>query len=511
MTEEAAGIWGLVTETLLSLGEIVVMLPDLLAGAGTFLRATQFGDATVLFAVTIAWLIFINGLLLNILYTVQFLLGYWALRRRGRVKDPLSAWWRFHRQTLPICLIVPAFNEEKTIADNVRSLLALHYPEFEIVVVNDGSKDKTLDVLVEAFDLELAVRAHEPVLEHAPIRQFYSAQNYPKLLVIDKENGGKADALNAGINVARSPLVCAVDADSILEADALLRAVQPFVEDFDHIIAVGGSIRVANGCQVRHGRVRSIGLPTDALSLFQIVEYFRAFLIARLGWSELGAMMLISGAFGIFKGSILLQVGGYSRDLVGEDMEVIVKMHRVMAEGDNEYKMKFVPEPVCWTIAPNRLKDLGGQRKRWERGSLESFFKHRDMMGRPEYGLAGSVGYANILITDVLGPPLEILGYFTMPILYGLGMLNFDFFMAYLALTFVYGVFLSVGSLILAEMQLRRYPKPWHLLMLTLAAVLENFGYRQINNWWRVVGWVDYFRGKGGWGKIRREAFEKSG
>ena len=509
MSEYYAIIRNLMARSIEWLGESSAVVLETLSGASMFLRATQFGDTTVLIAVTVAWLIFINGIVLNALYTVQFLLGYKALRRRGGVKDSLSAWWRFHRQTLPICLIVPAYNEEETVADNVRSLLALHYPEFEIVIVNDGSQDGTLEVLRKAFDLKPAVRAYDPVLEHAAIRGFYKADNYPKLLVIDKENGGKADALNAGINVARSPLVCAVDADSILESDALLRAVQPFVEDFDHIIAVGGSIRVANGCQVRHGRVTSIGLPTDALSLFQIVEYFRAFLIARLGWSELGAMMLISGAFGIFKRSILMQVGGYSRDMVGEDMEIIVKMHRVMGERDNDYKMMFVPEPVCWTIAPTRLRDLGGQRKRWERGSLESFFKHRDMMGRSEYGVAGSIGYANILITDVIGPPLEVLGYITMPILYGLGMLNLDFFLAYLAMTFVYGVFLSVGSLILAEMQLRRYPKAWHLLVLTAAAILENFGYRQINNWWRVVGWVEFVRGKGGWGKIRRSAFER--
>lgn len=462
----------------------------------------------LVFAVTVAWLILINGILLNGTYFLQLVLAHRALRRRGHIPDPLEAWWRLHEQTVPISLLVPAYAEEATIVESVRSLLGLHYPNFEIIVINDGSPDGTLEKLLSAFECAQTSRAYEEAVEHEPIRGIYASERYPRLIVVDKENGGKADALNAGINIARCPLVCAVDADSILESDALLRAVQPFVEDMDKVVAVGGTIRIANGCTIQNGRVLKIDLPKDVLSTFQIVEYLRAFLMARLGWSELGAMMLISGAFGIFKRSILLDVGGYTRNTVGEDMEVIVKIHRHLGEIDDDYVMRFLPEPVCWTEAPSRLKDMASQRKRWERGSLETFFRHRSMFGKRKYGLAGTVGYLNILITDVIGPPLEVLGYITMPILYAFGLLNLDFFLAYLALTFVFGVFLSVGSLILEEMELKRYPKPWHLLVLTYAAVLENFGYRQLNNWWRILGWWEFMRGKTGWGKITRTGFK---
>ena len=469
------------------------------------LNLQEFG---LVVAVTVAWLILVNGIVLNTTYFLQLVLAHRALRRRGTIPDPLEAWWRLHEQTVPISLLVPAYGEEATIAQSVRSLLSLHYPNFEVIVVNDGSKDDTLNQLISAFECEPARRAYEGKLDHEKIRGLYKSAKFPRLLVVDKENGGKADALNAGINLSRCPLVCAVDADSILESDALLRAVQPFVESSDKVVAVGGTIRVANGCTIRDGRVLDIDLPQDVLSVFQIIEYLRAFLMARLGWSEIGAMMLISGAFGIFKRSILLEVGGYTRDTVGEDMEVIVKIHRHLGETDNDYELRFLPEPVCWTEAPSRLRDMAGQRKRWERGSLETFFRHRSMFGKRKYGLAGTIGYLNILITDVLGPPLEVLGYATMPILYAAGLLNLEFFLAYLALTFVFGVFLSVGSLILEEMQLKRYPKAWHLAVLTYAAVLENFGYRQLNNWWRVVGWWEFMRGKTGWGSMTRTGFK---
>jgi cellulose synthase/poly-beta-1,6-N-acetylglucosamine synthase-like glycosyltransferase len=473
----------------------------------TILTTLALTEAGVVFAVTVAWLILINGIIVNSTYFLQLVMAYRALRRRGSIPDPLEAWWRLHTQTVPISLIVPAYGEEATIAESVRSLLSLHYPNYEIIVVNDGSKDATLARLLEAFECEPTQRAYEELIDHQDIRGLYNSKKFPRLLVVDKENGGKADALNAGINLSRCPLVCAVDADSILESDALLRAVQPFIESADKVVAVGGTIRVANGCTIRHGRVLDIDLPKDVLSVFQIIEYLRAFLMARLGWSEIGAMMLISGAFGIFKRQILLDVGGYITNTVGEDMEVIVKIHRYLGESENDYEMRFLPEPVCWTEVPRRLRDMASQRKRWERGSLETFFRHRSMFGKRKYGLAGTIGYINILITDVMGPPLEVLGYITMPILYAFGLLNLDFFLAYLALTFVFGVFLSVGSLILEEMELKRYPKAWHLAVLTYAAVLENFGYRQLNNWWRVVGWWEFMRGKSGWGSMTGSGF----
>ncbi|MDX2144234.1 MAG: glycosyltransferase family 2 protein [Rhodospirillaceae bacterium] len=466
------------------------------------------GEGLVVAAIAIGWTIFVIGVVLNVLYVLQLLVAYRALRRRKAARTPLSAWWRFQSSTVPVSVIVPAYCEERTIEASVRSMLALTYPEYEVVVVNDGSTDRTLATLIEVFQLKKVSRAYKAALPHQEIRGLYACADYPRLLVVDKANGGKADALNAGIDVARCPLVCAVDADSLLEADSLLRAVQPFIERYDKVVAVGGSIRVVNGCEVKRGRVTKIKLPKDLLSLFQIVEYIRAFLIARLAWSEIGAMMLISGAFGIFKRTVVLDVGGYSLNTVGEDMELIVKIHRFLAERGREDEMSFVPEPVCWTEAPRDLKSLAGQRKRWQRGSLETFLKHRAMFGKGQYGLAGTFGYANILITDVLGPPLEALGYLFMPMLYMLGIFSQDFFMAYLALTFTFGVFISVGSLVLEELELRRYPQASYLLILLLAAILENFGYRQLNNVWRVQGWWQFIRGRRDWAMVRRTGFK---
>ena len=464
-------------------------------------------EILIVSALAIGWMVFINGIALNALYTLQLALAYRALRRRRAAHSPMSAWYRYREQTVPISLLAPAYNEEASIVDSVRSMLSLTYPYFEVVVINDGSRDRTLQVLIEAFELAPIKRAFPEQLPHKPITRLYGSPRYPKLVVVDKANGGKADALNAGIDIAGSPLVCAMDADSLLESDSLLRAVQPFIENFDKVVACGGSIRVVNGSEVRRGRVVRIGLPRDPLSLFQIIEYLRAFLIGRLAWSEMGAMMLISGAFGVFKRQIMIDVGGYSLNTAGEDMEIIVKIHRHLAETGKEGEMRFVPEPVCWTEAPRTLKGLAGQRRRWQRGALETFFRHRAIMGRGEYGLTGTVGYAHVLITDVLGPPLEAIGYLFMPLLYAVGLLDWSFFLAYLALTFAFGIFISVGSLALEEIELRRYPQASYLLVLMLVAIVENFGYRQLNTLWRVQGWWQFVRGRTQWDQPERVGF----
>jgi cellulose synthase/poly-beta-1,6-N-acetylglucosamine synthase-like glycosyltransferase len=482
---------------------------------GQFLQISlgpiTLGEILLVAAIAIGWTIFVIGAALNLLYTFQLVLAYRALRRRKAARTPKTAWSRFRNLTVPISVLVPAYGEEKTIEDSVRSMLSLSYPEYEIVVVNDGSKDRTLDVLIDTFELKRVVRPYRQALPHQNIRALYASPQYPRLIVVDKDNGGKADALNAALDVARNPLVCAVDADSLLEADSLLRAVQPFIEQYDRVVAVGGSIRVVNGSEVKHGRVTRIALPRDWLSLFQIVEYIRAFLMGRLAWSEMGAMMLISGAFGIFKRTVVVDVGGYTLNTVGEDMELIVKIHRYLHERGRADEMRFVPEPVCWTEAPRTWSGLAGQRRRWQRGSLETFFRHREMFGHSRYGLAGTLGYAHILLTDVLGPPLEALGYIFMPVLFISGLFSQDFFLAYMALTFSFGVFISVGSLVLEELELRRYPKASYLLVLMLAAIVENFGYRQMNNLWRVQGWWQFLRGRTDWAMVARKGFAKKG
>ncbi len=458
----------------------------------------------------IASVIIASGLLQNAVYLFQLVLAWKVLHARAPAESGRGLWWQFSDVTMPIAILAPAYNEEATIVDSLRSLLGLRYPVFEVIVINDGSRDGTLAALIEGFQLRPVRRVYDSSVPHKPIRELYGSALYPNLLVIDKENGGKADALNAGMVVARSPLICAVDADSLLEADALLQCVKPFIEDPLRTVAVGGTIRIANGCVVRAGQVVEVGLPTNMVALFQTVEYLRAFLMGRLAWSEMRALTLISGAFGIFRRDVALAVGGYSTDTIGEDAEIIVKIHKLMYERKRDYRIMFLPEPVCWTEAPESLRILRRQRVRWQRGALETFFRHWRMLFNPRYGRIGLLGFGHLLVADVLGPPLEALGYVLMPIFWYLGMIDYHYLLAFTALVFVFGVFLSVCSLILEEMELARFAKAGDLLILAGVAVLENFGYRQLNNLWRIEGWWRYLSGqKGGWGAMPRLGFRR--
>ncbi|MDP1931019.1 MAG: glycosyltransferase [Gammaproteobacteria bacterium] len=458
----------------------------------------------------IVGLVIAVGLTQNLIALLQLVVAAKALRRRDDSENSETLWHQTAPSAPPISLIAPAYNESASIVESTRSMLSIRYPHCEVLVVNDGSKDDTLDKLIKNFALRPSARDFESVTPHKPIRQIYQSQKYPNLIVIDKENGGKADALNAGINISRSPLFCSVDADSMLEADALLHAVQPFLSKPDKVIAVGGTIRVANGCRVRGGKVMSVGLSKDLLPMLQTVEYTRAFLIARVAMSELNILTLISGAFGIFRRPAAIAVGGYDTDTVGEDYELVMRMHRYHLEKKIPYEVVSVAEPVCWTEAPDNLKTLSRQRKRWQRGSLETFFRHIRMLGNPRYGRIGLVGMPFSLLVDVVGPLAEVLGYLLVPILWFSGMLNPDFAIAFLALTFVFGIFISAGSLVLEEISLHRIPAAKDLLRLISGVLIENFGYRQINNIWRVQGWWEFLRKKKSWGEMTRTGFQSS-
>ena len=444
------------------------------------------------------------GLLQNLVYLGQLIIAQRALAAEPPEPRVRTLWRRSASAAPPITLLAPAYNEGRTIESSTRSLLALNYPDFEVVVINDGSLDDTLDVLMRTFALEPANRDYHLTLAHRPIIEVYRSSTYEKLIVIDKLNGGKADALNAGLNLARAPIVCSIDADSILEPDALLRAVQPFVDDPQRVIATGGTVRIANGCTVRDGRIVEIGVPRNIWALMQSVEYLRAFLLARVAWSRIGALTIVSGAFGLFRRSVLIEVGGYAPKTVGEDMELIVRLHRHFREQRRPYRIAFVPEPVCWTEAPETLAVLARQRARWHRGALETFAKHRHMLFNATYGRVGMLGMGHVFLFDVLGPVVELAGYVLMPALWLSGLLSFDYLLAFLALTFVLGVAISVGSLVIEEAELRRYPKISDLGVLAFAAVLENFGYRQLNALWRLRGLLQWINGEQRWGHMAR-------
>lgn len=459
----------------------------------------------------IAWVVIIFGLIQTAVYLLQLVIAAYALSRRPPVARSSLLWHRYGDIAPPISLIVPAYNEQMNIVESIHSILALEYPAYEVIVVNDGSKDETLQRLIDAFELVSFRRSFEETIKHEPIRGIYASPRSDRLFVVDKFNGGKADAQNAGINVCRAPIFCVIDGDSILEPDALLRAAQPFIEDPERVIAVGGTIRIANNSTIEGGRVKTVRLPTRILPLFQVVEYLRAFLMARLAWSHVNTLMLVSGAFGVFRRREAVAVGGFTKGSMGEDLDFVIKLHRYMLNKKQEYRIEFIPEPVCWTEAPETLAVLARQRSRWQRGALEVFFRYRGMLFNPRYGRVGFLGFGHMLIVDVLGPIMEVFGYILMPLFWSIGVLSTEHLLAYTALVFVYGVFVSVVSLILEELELKRFPRPRDLAILTLAAVAENFGYRQINNFWRIKGYWQYLRADNNWGEMTRTGFSKQG
>jgi cellulose synthase/poly-beta-1,6-N-acetylglucosamine synthase-like glycosyltransferase len=448
---------------------------------------------------------------LNTLYLLFAAIAFVELRRHrrrwsGRDLDVIVR----SPATPPISLIVPAYNEEATIEHSLKALLLLNYPEYEVVVVNDGSTDKTLGAAIAAFDLVRADVKHERVLETQAVRGIYRSLNHRELTVIDKANGGKADAINAGVNAAKHPLVCVIDADSLLEEHALTRAVLPFLED-PTTVAAGGIVRIANGCQVEDGRVVNVGLPSSHIACFQVTEYMRAFLAGRVAQSVMNGLLIISGAFGLFRRDALLAVGGFSTDTVGEDMEVIVRLHRHYRERREKYRIVFRPDPVCWTEVPERLDTLARQRNRWQRGTLQSLTRHRQMLFNPRYGVVGTCAMPFYVVFEALAPAVELGGLVITIAAMAMGSLDWQFARLLFLAAVVYGALVTVAAVILEEVSYRRYPRVTDLLRLALYGVLENFGYRQLTLWWRLRGTVDFLRGKAEWGAMARQGFARSG
>ncbi|HET7669810.1 MAG TPA: glycosyltransferase [Burkholderiales bacterium] len=447
-------------------------------------------------------------------YFVAINVGYLALTALSMIELPRHLDLRLLDQLPrphsgfepPVSVIVPAYNEEATIAASVRSMLQLDYPELEVVVVNDGSRDGTLAALVREFELVPYPEAYWRRIEVKPVRGIYRSLRYRNLRVIDKENGGKADALNAGINAARFPLVCGVDADSILERASLRRVVAPFLSE-PHLIASGGTVRIANGCEVRAGFLESIGLPQRMLPLFQIVEYLRAFLFGRLGWAPLNAVLIISGAFGVFRKEAVVEAGGYRHDTVGEDMELVVRLHRLHRLSRRPYRIAFLPDPICWTEAPESLAVLRSQRRRWQRGLAESLSANAALLFHPRGGAPGWVAFPFMVVFEWFGPLVEVAGYAFMLAAFLAGAISPLAFWTFMLLTLALGMTLSASALLLEEISFHIYKRPRELFILAAAAIIENFGYRQLVTLWRLEGlWQWLRRTRGRWGDMTRTA-----
>lgn len=449
-----------------------------------------------------------------LLYFVGINTGYMCLtfvafqNMRGylprRALDALPQVYSGHE--LPVSILVPAYNEEATIVATVKSMLQLDYPHFEIIVVNDASKDGTLEVLKREFDFHDFPLAYRNSLQTSPVRGFYQSARYDNLRLVDKENGGKADALNVGINTARYPLFCVVDADSILERHSINRILYPFLED-QRVVAVGGTIRLANGCNVSQGFLSRVDLPKNPLALLQVVEYLRAFLFGRLGWSAMGALLIISGAFGVFRREAVVSVGGFRRDTVGEDMELVVRMHRVLREQGRPYRMVFLPDPVAWTEVPEDLRTLKNQRSRWQRGLAESLLWNWRLMFSRNGGTPGWVAFPFMLVFELFGPVIEVTGFVLLLVLALAGAISWQVLGIFFGATVGMGLLISLTCLLLEELSFHVYQRPRQLAILMGMCVVENLGFRQLSSVLRIWGLLKWiFQRQAQWGEMRRKA-----
>lgn len=409
-----------------------------------------------------------------------------------------------------ITIIAPAYNEGNTIIDNIRSLLSIHYTDFEVVIVNDGSADDSLTKIISFYQLEKVNFLIDNKLATKPIRGVYKSGNkaYSKLTVIDKVNGGKADSLNAGINFSNKKYFAAIDVDCILDEDAILKMIKPFMEDNkSRIIATGGVIRIANSCKVKDGKIVEINLPESLLARFQVLEYTRAFLMGRMAWSRLNGLLLISGAFGIFDREIVLKAGGYDINTVGEDMELIVRMRRYMIENKKKYRVIYIPDPLCWTVVPERLKILSRQRNRWTRGTMETLFKHISLFLNPNYGNLGMLGHPYWFFFEWLAPVIEFMGIFYFLLVLALGNPDWPFFYLLLGFTYLFAVVYSSWAVVFEEFTFAIYRRKRDVFKLILIALMEPFIFHPLTIWFALKGNYHYLIGNISWGKMEKKGF----
>jgi cellulose synthase/poly-beta-1,6-N-acetylglucosamine synthase-like glycosyltransferase len=405
-----------------------------------------------------------------------------------------------------ISILAPAFNEESTIEASLRALLALQYPSLEIIVISDGSKDSTVQVLIDRFDLVPVKTIYEQRIKTKPVRSLYRSATYPALVVVDKDNGGKADALNVGLSFAKGELVCAMDADTLIEADGLQRMVRPFLYATD-VVATGGTIRVVNGSEVKFGRVVRTRVPTNPIAGMQVVEYLRAFLFGRLGWNRLGGNIIISGAFGLFRRDAVVNSGGYLHDTVGEDMELVLRLKRLSYERGGPGKIAFVPDPVAWTEVPESLKVLGRQRDRWHRGLADVLWRHRRMLLNPRYGVTGLVVFPYYTFVELLAPVIEAIGLISLAIGLIFHIVDWNFAALFYLTAYGLGTALTAFTLILEDLSFHRYETFRDRALLFWWALMENLGYRQLTVYWRLRGLWKFLRGRKDWGVMDRKGF----
>lgn len=412
-----------------------------------------------------------------------------------------------------ITILAPAYNESLNIVENIRALLAIHYTNFEVVVINDGSSDDTLQRAIEAFDMEKVSYVVDERIFSSEVKAVYKSRKLAlnNLVLVDKVNGGKADALNAGLNIAKGKYFIAIDADSIIDPYALQKMVKPFLEESKkQVIATGGVIRIANSCVIEDGHLKSVKLPDELLPLFQVLEYNRAFLLGRLAWSRLNGLLIISGALGLFDKEIVIACGGYHRYTVGEDMELVVRMRRYMTEHKKPYKVEYLPDPLCWTEAPGDLNILMRQRNRWTRGTIETLFSHWSIFLNPKFGMMGMVSHPFWVLFEWLAPLVELFGILYFVTIAILGFANWPYFFVTLFFVYFFSISFTCYAILYDHIAFYRYKK-WGMVFKQLgAAVVEPFLFHPLVMFAAIRGNFDYFvLGKRSWGNMTRVGLAK--
>ncbi len=445
-------------------------------------------------------------IVLQLTYTALAVFGWrtiedYVRRRPMRDYDAVGR----SEMSMPVSVLVPAYNEAPTIVSSVKALLRSQFLELEVVTINDGSTDSTLQELIDAFDLVRVDRVPRSRIPTERIRAVYLCPTDPRVVVIDKENGGKADSLNVGIKYATYPLFCAVDADTMLDAGALSRLVWEF-QASPETVAVGGIVRIVNGSTFNEGRLDEVKTPKNLIANLQILEYLRAFLGGRIGWSKTGMLLIVSGAFGLFRRDVVVDVGGYDPAMVGEDAELILRLHRHHRDISKPCRITFFPDPICWTECPEDLPSLVRQRDRWQRGLIGMIWQHKDMIGRKRYGRIGVVALPYYLLFELLGPTIEGVGYIMFALALSLDLLSVPFALAFLGLSLSYGLVLTFLAILMEERAFRRYPSWRDLSRLVFCSVIENFGYRQLLSVVRLRSWYTVTRNRR-WGEMTRKGF----
>ncbi len=453
------------------------------------------------------------------LYAIGLNLSFailWPFARNGIAARMRQRSWSWHEEafasplTPGISVVVPAYNEEAVVLESIRSILAQRYPSFELVLVDDGSTDDTAAVVIAEHGLQRVEPAARGRLSYLPVTTMWRAPGDAAITLVSKPNGGRADALNCGVDVARHPYVCITDADSILDPSALETMIRPVLEDPDRVVAVGGTVRVGNSSQIEHGRMIEPRVPRHLIAGFQLVEYLRAFLLGRTGWDRLNSLMIVSGAFGLFPREVIEATGGYWTETVGEDLEMTVRLHRAMRDQGRPYRIVYMPDAVCWTEVPGDIGTLGNQRRRWHRGLWEALWRHRGMLFRPRYGVVGSLGLPYLVVFEFLGPVFVLAAWIAFPIGLALHLIDPWLIVVWIVCQAVFGTLITIASCSLEERAYRYYRTTGDLLWMLMLSALENICFRQVVDGYRLAGLCDLLRRKRGWGAMRRRGLAGS-